>query len=125
MTTSFQVPADIEATVKEVAGLKAACRTAIGGARVLAPHIANQVTALYELAGYDEGTADAMSAGVRARGVAIEELLEQLRNELASVGGIVAQAYRMHEENEAKRKTTASKAGVSTRAAGRTTALNV
>lgn len=114
MSNTFTPPADIEGTVSEIMSLKAGVRTAIGGTRVLAPHVANQVAALYELAGVDEATADTMADGIRTRGNAIEELLEQVRNELAAIGGIVATAVRAHDESEAKRKVTASKAGTKT-----------
>jgi hypothetical protein len=124
-TSAFTVPDTIEETVAQIVGLKGATRTAIGGARVLGPHIANQVAALYELAGMDESTADAMADGIRNRAAGIEEQLEIIRQELASIGGMVATAVRAHEEHEAQRKVTAAKAGTRTRSTSSSGTLNV
>lgn len=122
---TFKAPESIEETVREVAGLKAATRVAIRGAMLLGPAISNQVAALYELAGYDEGTADVMAAGITARANTVAELLEQIRQELTAVGQTVAAAYQVHEEYEAKRKVTAAKAGVRTGSRASTAKLDV
>lgn len=123
--SDFKAPDSIEETVREIAGLKAATRVALRGADLLGPAIANQVAALYELAGYDEGTADVMAAGIRGRANTVRELLEQIRQELTAVGQTVAAAYQVHEEYEAKRKVTAAKAGVRSRSTSATQKLDV
>lgn len=123
--SNFSPASDIEGTVKDLIALKGGCRQAIGGARVLGPHIANQVQALYELAGADENSADAMADGIRARAQGIEEHLEAVRQELAAIGGMVARAVEAHQENEARRKVTAAKAGARTSSSSSTAKLTV
>jgi hypothetical protein len=112
MSGAFEVPTTIEETVREIHGLKAATKTAINGTRLLGPHIANQVAALLTLAGEDETAAEAISDTIWQSASKIAEHLQSISLELAAVGAKVAYAYEKNEENNAKRKTTAAKAGV-------------
>jgi hypothetical protein len=116
MTTDFAPPSTVEETVAELVGLKAGVRAAIRGTHVMGPAIANQIVGLYELAGEDPDTADAMASAIRQRGGSIAEHLEAIAADLTAIGSHVARAIRAKEENDARRKVAAAKTGTRARA---------